>query len=668
MPLSPSPRAVLCAAICVSAAAGAPTSIPTPTLPARVPARADVADSLRLYYVGHAIGEEHYRVSRDGSGYRATGDFDYVDRGRRTHVVDTLQLAADYAPRRLEVRRVTDTSATTVASVVVSGGTARVTGPDGTETVTLPRTAFAVAGDQPMSQHLLLLRYWLAHGSPSALAVVPGGPTNTVAIAYRGRTTLTLDGRAMTFTRYSVDGVVWGVESVWLDAAGRLAVVTSGGGGGLELDAVRTALTPLYTRIMAVVIQDRMADLTAMSRRVHPLASGTVALVGATLVDGRGGPAVPNATVVVGGGRILSAGPSDRVNVPNGATRVDVRGKTLMPGLWNMHVHLHQVEWLPVYMAAGETTVRDMGNEIDFELALRRAVRSGRAIGPTLLLAGLVDGGGPNAFGAVTADTPDEGRAVVDRYHALQFPQIKMYDLLQPAVVSAITHEAHRLGMTVTGHVPRALGLVATIDSGQDQIAHIPIRGAAGSDTVRRQVMFVAAHHVAIDPTASWGDLLRRSLDERVTAQIPQLPDLPPVLAQRIVTMGQHVDTASAHATERNMLGILRALHEAGVALLPGTDEGVPGFSLYRELQLYTMAGMSNMDALLAATSVSARAMGLSDRVGTVAPGMDADLIVLDGNPLDDIRNVSRVRLVMRHGKLYRSSDLWRTVGFTPPE
>ncbi len=660
--------ATLCFSLSSGAGVPAAPSRPTSRAVSVAPDSGGVTDSLRLYYVGHAIGYEHYRVARQPSGFVATADFDYLDRGRRTHVVDTMSLRSDYSPRRLAVWRVTDTSATAVARVDVRGRQARVTDPTGTRAVSLPATAFAVAGDHPMSQHLLLLRYWLAHGRPSSLAVVPGGPTNVVTIGDRGRTTLTVAGRAMTFTRYSVDGVVWGVESVWVDAQGRLAVVTSGGGGGLTLEAIRTALVPAYSRIMSVVIRDRMADLAAISHRVHPVAFGTVALVGGTLIDGRGGPAVANATVVVRAGRIVDAGPADRVPVPAGATRIDVRGKTVMPGLWNMHVHLHQMEWLPVYMAAGETTVRDMGNEIDFELALRRAVDSGDAIGPTLLLAGLVDGGGPNAFGAVTADTPDEGRAVVDRYHALGFPQIKMYDLLQPAVVGAITREAHRLGMTVTGHVPRALGLYVTIDSGQDQIAHIPIRGAAGSDSVRGQVAFVAAHHVAIDPTASWGDLLRHSTAEPVTDLVPQVPDLPPVLRQRIVQMGAHTDTARAHGIQRNMLGVLHELYAAGVPLLPGTDEGVPGFSLYRELQLYTMAGMSNMDALLAATSVSARAMGMAGHVGTVAPGFAADLIVLDANPLDDIRNVSRVRFVMKRGVLYRNADIWRAVGFTPPE
>ncbi|MDE3151548.1 MAG: amidohydrolase family protein, partial [Gemmatimonadota bacterium] len=605
-------------------------------------------------------------IIRSAHGWLSTADFDYVDRGRRTHVVDTVQLADDYTPVSLDVRRLSDSGNTVVAHVTVNGRSARVEVPSGTADASLPATAFAIAGDLPTSQHLLLLRYWLAHGRPARLTVVPGGPLNAVTIRGLGRTTLTVHGRSESFTRYAVNGVVWGIESAWLDDAGHLALMTSGGGGGLTLEAVRADLAPQYARIMRVVIRDRMADLAAMSRRVHPVARGDVALVGATLIDGTGADAVPNATVIVRAGKIVAAGPSDRVAVPAGVRRMDVRGKTIIPGLWNMHVHLHQIEWLPVYMAAGETTVRDMGNEIEFELAMRRAVEQGTAIGPNLVLAGLVDGGGPNAFGAITADTPDEGRAVVDRYHALGFPQIKMYDLLQPAVVSAITHEAHRLGMTVTGHVPRALGLFATIDSGQDQIAHLAIRGTAGSDSVRRQVEFVRDHHVAIDPTASWADLLRHSTNEPVSSFIPGVTDLPPVLAQRIVAMGAHTDTATAHAQLRNMLGVLGELYRAGVPLLPGTDEGVPGKSLDRELQLYTMAGMTNMDALRAATSVSAHALGMDRVRGTVTPGLEADLLVLDANPLDDIMNVSRVRFVMKRGTMYRAADLWNTAGFRP--
>ena len=119
--------------------------------------------------------------------------------------------------------------------------------------------------------------------------------------------------------------------------------------------------------------------------------------------------------------------------MPAGAQRIDVHGKTIVPGLWDMHAHLHQLEWIPVYVAAGVTTVRDMGNELAFITALRKTVESASRARPDALLAGLVDGGGPNAFGAFSATTPDEGRAIVRRYHALGFEQMKLYSLLSPA-------------------------------------------------------------------------------------------------------------------------------------------------------------------------------------------------------------------------------------------
>src|SRR5438270_2125842 len=230
--------------------------------------------------------------------------------------------------------------------------------------------------------------------------------------------------------RYAVDGVVWGKESVWLDEKGRLAAYTTAGGGGLTLEAVRQRLDAAYPRFVAIATRDRLAELARLSRTVHPEARGTIALVGGTLIDGTGRDAVPNATVVVADGRIVAAGPSGSVQVPANARRVDARGRTIVPGLWDMHAHVMQVDWAPMYLANGVTTVRDMGNNIDFELPLRHAIRSGRAIGPTLLLAGLVDGPGPDAFGAITAGTPDEGRAVVRRYHDLGFEQMKLYDLL----------------------------------------------------------------------------------------------------------------------------------------------------------------------------------------------------------------------------------------------
>ena len=625
---------------------------------------ASITDTLRIHYVGYGVGTERYSISTTSNGLLLTDDIDYTDRARRTHLVSSLQMAPDFSPRLLEVSRITDSTSRVETHIAFDGATAHVIARGETTTVAVPAIAAVINGTAPVAQHLALVRYWLAHGRPAALAVVPGGPTNIVHIAQRGRDTLTLNGRRLVFDRFMIDGVVWGKESVWLDRELRLAAFTTAGGGGLSFEAVRLELDPLFEKFQTLAARDRMADLAQMTRSVTPVATGSTAFVGATLIDGTGHDAVTDATIVVKNGRITSVGPRATTKVPSGTRVIDVHGKTIMPGLWEMHGHLMQIEWGPVYLASGVTTARDMGNVIPFVIPFRDAIQRG-ALGPRMLLAGLIDGGGPNAFGAINAQTPDEGRAAVRRYHALGFEQMKLYSLLQPAVVAAICNEAHKLGMTVTGHVPTSLSLLAAIDSGMDQIAHLPIRGDASSDSVKSIIAALRAHGTVIDPTVSWGEILGHALTEPVSNFQPGVSHLPPVLAQRITRMGTAgIDANTAHTRLARTLGIIKALHEAGVPIVAGTDEGVPGFSVYREIELYVQAGFSPMEALRAATAIPARAMHLDGDVGTLEVGKRADLIVLDANPLDRIENIRSVQMVMRNGTLFRSADVWRAVGF----
>jgi imidazolonepropionase-like amidohydrolase len=160
----------------------------------------------------------------------------------------------------------------------------------------------------------------------------------------------------------------------------------------------------------------RQLALTTPREAVAPLQRSRFALTGGRLIDGTGATAIERSTVLVRDGRIEAAGPVGTVPVPPGVPVVDVTGKTVLPGLWDMHAHVGQAEWGPVYLASGVTTARDMGGELDAAVTLRDSWSANRAVGPRLLLAGLVDGPGPASFGHVTAATPDEGRAVVGRY------------------------------------------------------------------------------------------------------------------------------------------------------------------------------------------------------------------------------------------------------------
>ncbi len=153
-----------------------------------------------------------------------------------------------------------------------------------------------------------------------------------------------------------------------------------------------------------------MAALATLSKGISGSRAQTLALVGGTLIDGTGDAPVPDAAVVVQSGRIVAAGPRSKVKIPKQAKIVDATGKTILPGLWDMHAHFEQVEWGPIYLAAGVTTVRDCGNELEFVTAVRDAIDNGRGLGPRILAAGVVDGTGPLAIGVERVDTPEQAK------------------------------------------------------------------------------------------------------------------------------------------------------------------------------------------------------------------------------------------------------------------
>jgi imidazolonepropionase-like amidohydrolase len=332
-----------------------------------------------------------------------------------------------------------------------------------------------------------------------------------------------------------------------------------------------------------------------------------------------------------------------------------------------MHAHAAQVDWAPVYLASGVTTIRDMGGEMAFLTAIRDAIASGAALGPRYILAGLVDGPGPQAFGAVTAATPEEGVAVVRRYHDAGFDQIKIYDYVTPDVVKAIAAEAHRLGMTVTGHVPRNMMAQSAVDAGFDHIAHMQLRGQPGSDASIAQIAFFKTHNTVMDPTQSWSELSSRPAETPLSDLFPGVERLPKPLRRMFDSMAARSgDAQSIHDRQVESLKLLKNAVDAGVRVVAGTDKGVPGFSLSREIELYVDGGMTPLQAIQAATIVPARAMKLDLDVGTIEIGKRADLVILEASPLDNIRNIRSTRQVVANGRLYDCNSLWVAAGYLP--
>jgi imidazolonepropionase-like amidohydrolase len=423
-----------------------------------------------------------------------------------------------------------------------------------------------------------------------------------------------------------------------------------------------------------------MANLAAIGREVPPLMTGAFAIAGATLIDGSDAAPIPDAIVIVRDGRIAAAGPRASVSIPRGVQVLDGRGKTLLSGLWEMHTHYSGIEFGPALLASGITTARDLGGEFDYLVAQRDAIEKQHALGPRLLLGGLVDAGGDKAFGHVTAETPDEGRLVVRRYHDAGFQQIKLYTFLTPEVVRAIADEAHRLGMTVTGHVPRSLTTFEGVEAGMDQINHLnyitsAMRGAdtgrggavdITGDAARRAITFFKDRHTVVDPTSSWGEMAGHAKEADVAAFEPGINDAPFVLSTKFRAMGGTASVDQMRDRLAQNLAVIGALHKAGVPIVPGSDTGLVGYGLHREIELYVEAGMTPLEAIQSATVVSARAMKLDGDVGTVQAGKRADLILIDGDPLADIRNLRKVWRVIANGRVFDPAPLWRSVGFHP--
>src|SRR6202522_3447451 len=529
-----------------------------------------------------------------------------------------------------------------------------------------------------------------AHGALLGRARLATLPRGRVKVETRGSDTVRIDGKPQKFDRFTIEGLIWGRETLWFDADRNVVAAITTDAEFDHFEAIREGYESGLGTFVGLAGSDGMAALAEISKGISGSRAEKIALVGGTLIDGTGRDPVPDSVVVIEKGRIVDAGPKSRVKIPSGAQKVDARGKTILPGLWDMHAHFEQVEWRPIYLAAGAATVRDCGNEFEFITAVRDAVVSGHGLGPRLLLAGIVDGTGPSAIGVERVDTPEQAKMWTDKYHDAGFQQMKIYSSVKLEEVKDVAEEAHRLGMTVTGHVPIGLNAYQTIEAGQDQINHIPYivdimvptlpadasrlghaNGAANLDlnsrAAQKAIAFLVQHGTVVDPTLALFEFFSASTAKPAASIEPGVLKVAPELQAILADVGP--PSPQAEIREKvfaKELAVVGALHKAGVPIVAGTDQAVPGHSLHRELELYVEAGLTPLQAIQSATIVPARAMKLDRDAGTIEAGKRADLILVAGRPDRKISDIRQVRTVVTGGVLYNSAELWKSVGFKP--
>ena len=628
-----------------------------------------------IHMILHVVGEERYNISQTSGGIVLNTTLEFTDRANKRTTSAALRMTNDYTPLELSVK------GTHLDSVTVKDSSANVQEAAASRTFAPPPRYFTIFGVSPFAVQMMMLRYWTTHGKPANLPVLRAqAGAEPIRIQFAGNEPIRIPGQTIKLVRYTVANLCFGREILWLNAQGDLAAVMTFA-GGLPMEAVRSEYESAFTQLYHSGVTQEMIDFKAIAHQVPPETTGTFAIVGATLVDATGAPPVPDSVVLIRAGRISAAGPRSTTKIPHGIKIIDAKGKTLLPGLWEMHIHASGVEFGPALLAAGITTARDCGGEFDYLVAQRHTQQKLRAApSPRVLLAGLVDDGGIKAFGHVTAATPDEGRAVVIRYHNAGFEQIKLYTYLKPDVIKAICEEAHRLGMTVTGHVPQSVDTFEGIEAGMDQINHLnyvsnmmrskdaprnsPID--VNSAAAQKAIAFLLEHHTVVDPTAGWGEMAGHSKEVDVASFEPGIANAPFVLNVKFRAMGGDTTAEQMKNRTAQTLAVIRALHKAGVPIVPGSDTGLPGYGLLRELELYVQAGFTPLEAIQSATIVSARAMHLDHDSGTVETGKRADLILVDGDPLAHISDIRKVSYVVTNGNLYVAARLWPTVGFHP--
>ncbi|HQT94326.1 MAG: hypothetical protein B7Z61_08125 [Acidobacteria bacterium 37-71-11] len=625
-------------------------------------------------------------VQATGTGaYRV--HFEYNDRGRGPRLDSTVRLDRDSTPVRVETDG-NDYMKGPVAERFERMATrAAWSGGGGTGGRAVSGRAFYLPFDgTPLDIGLLARALLRAPGG--ALALLPEGEATIERV---GELQLEAGGARRKVVQYAISGLDFTPVRVWLDgerdffasASHWLTVVPKGWEGAVpELLAAQDAA--------------EAGRSAALAKRLGHRPAGALAFTGATLFDSDEAVLRPGQTVVVEGDRIAAVGPDGKVTVPEGAEVVPIDGKTLLPGLWDMHVHLGGVDGL-LDIANGITTVRDMGNDMDTLLAMKKSFDDGTAIGPRVVLAGLVDGSGPYTSPIKDkTDTPAQAKAAVESYARHGYVQLKIYSSIKPELVPLLARLAHEHGMRVSGHVPGFMTAEQFVRDGADEIQHENFvflnflfdtvkdtRGPARFTAVaehgaeidpsqpRVQALFklFLEHHTVLDPTIN---VFETMFVARRGAVLPGWADvarrLPAQVQRGFLAGGLPVPEgkdALYRASFRSMLKMLKAQYDDGIPMVAGTDE-MAGFTLPRELELWVEAGIPSARVLQTATLGGARVMKLDRELGSVAPGKLADLIVVDGDPVADIRALRRVETVVKGGVVYSVPTLDRALGVQP--
>jgi len=628
--------------------------------------------SFLLHKFAQNIGKETYYISKSGNNTVYDVDFKFIDRGSPVPLKAQLTVTKNADPVSLFIKGSTSRFSTIDDTIRIQDKKVMIRVGDSVHGEIMKAVAFPVAGYSPGTVQMLLLQYWKKNKEPKSISMLPNG---NVLIKRAGTDTLAFNNKSLILERYVLSGLIWGNEIIWTDKKGQLICLITNDAEGDKLEMMSEPYEALLPELISKAATYGM-QLFSNSMKMDITKNKLLAIIGGHVLNVTNGTYINNAVIIIENGIIKQLGQATNITIPPNATIINAAGKTIVPGLWDMHAHFQQAEWGPAYLASGATTVRDCGNEFAYINAIKEAIDSHKGVGPFIIKAGIVDGPGPMALGIVRATTADEAVKVVRMYKDNGFAQIKLYSSVQPAIVKVIADEAHRLGLTVTGHVPQGMSTQAGIDSGMDMINHIQFVytmmkkntdksiNLADSQSVAA-LEFLQSHHTIVDATVGVYEMIFRSTAENILLMEPDYYNLPLPLQSLFTSMGMPADQAKLAAPRlQSLMRLVKILHDKGITIVAGTDMGFPGYSVARELELYVQAGLTPLQAIQSATIVPAQVMQMDKASGSIDIGKQADLLILDADPLTEMRNIRKVFMVIKEGQQYNPAVLRKMVGF----
>lgn len=646
-----------------------------------VPAAAEVQE-YRVLAGGNDVG--HLKVDQEGG--RVTIDYDYKNNGRGPTIAETIQLDEAGYPTNWVV-----TGTTTFGNKVdemfrIADGRAVWRDSTGEGSAAVEGRAYYVDQNGSPWSAGLLARALLADGD-GAIDVLPGG---TARIAAKGKMTFEGEAGSVETTTYEISGLDLNPTHVVLDGRGDLFAVASP-----TFAVIRDGYEAADERLRGYTQQlstQRFVDIQAAAAHDY---DGPVRLTNIRIFDPETGTLKGPYDVVWHGDAIASVQP---VGAPatEGETLIDGAEGTLVPGMYDMHGHLSQNDAL-LNIAAGITSVRDMGNENDVLDGLVERIEEGTLAGPRVVRSGFIEGKSP--FSSQTGElveTEKEGLEQVRWYAARGYHQVKLYNSMNPDWAAALAQEAHRLGLRVAGHVPAFSNADAMIEAGFDELTHINqvMLGWVlneGEDTrtllrftamerfatldlqsprVQRTLDLMAENNVAIDPTLMVHENLLLGRDGEVAPGFVDVYDHMPAAYQRSLKEAW-TDASDPARNERNarafdqILRTIAAMRAKGIFIVPGTDLG-GSFAYHRELELFEDAGFTAPEVLSLATLGMARYLGQDQRLGSIDKGKLADFFLIPGDPTKDLKAIKSIAMVVADGTVYFPSEIYPHFGIRP--